>query len=196
MQSAGKPHFSTLATDGELAVARADAPSDRIDLGIERDLHAELNLLNEIVRLLPAGVTVQDEHGRFLLVNDAAAARLKVSPEDLRAAPLATPELTRRRETCIEVLRADRAVVTEVCVTDGHVRRTFLDAHRPVRIADEKLLLTSTIDLSEQKALQDELFRRAYYDELTGLPMRRVIERHVNDLLHEDEPEPFALAFL
>jgi cyclic di-GMP phosphodiesterase Gmr len=196
MQSAGKQLFSTLATDDETAVVRPGAASAAIGAGIERDVHAELNLLNEIVRLLPAGVTVQDEHGRFLLVNDAAAARLKVSAEDLLAAPLATPELTRRRETCIELLRADRAVVTEQSVSDGQVRRTFLDTHRPVRIADAKLLLTSSADLSEQKAVQDELFRRAYYDELTGLPTRRVIERHVNDLLHEDEAEPFALAFL
>jgi c-di-GMP phosphodiesterase Gmr len=50
--------------------------------------------------------------------------------------------------------------------------------------------------IREQKAIQDELFRRAYYDELTGLPMRRVIERHVNDLLDEDGCEQFALAFL
>ena len=200
MQSAGKQLFSTLATDGETAVVRPDASSAGIGAGTERDVHAELNLLNEIVRMLPTGVTVQDEHGRFLLVNDAAAARLKVSAEDLLAAspnaPLPTSELTRRRETCIELLRADRAVVTEECVADGQVRRTFLDAHRPVRIADAKLLLTSSADLSEQKAVQDELFRRAYYDELTGLPTRRVIERHVNDLLHDDDIEPFALAFL
>jgi len=200
MQSAGKHIFSTLATDGETAVVRPDASSGGIGAGTERDVHAELNLLNEIVRMLPAGVTVQDEHGRFLLVNDAAAARLKVSAADLLTAPpnapLATTELTRRRETCIELLRADRTVVTEESVTDGQVRRTFLDAHRPVRIADTKLLLTSSADLSEQKAVQDELFRRAYYDELTGLPTRRVIERHVNDLLHDDDIEPFALAFL
>jgi diguanylate cyclase (GGDEF)-like protein len=200
MQSAGKQLFSTLPTDGETAVVRPGASSGGIGAGIERDVHAELNLLTEIIRLLPAGVTVQDEHGHFLLVNDAAAARLKVSAEDLLAAPpnapLATTELTRRRETCIELLRADRTVVTEECVSDGQVRRTFLDAHRPVRIADTKLLLTSSADLSEQKAVQDELFRRAYFDELTGLPMRRVIERHVNDLLHEGDAEPFALAFL
>jgi c-di-GMP phosphodiesterase Gmr len=200
MQSAGNHNFSTLATDGETAVVRPGASSAGIGAGTERDVQAELNLLNEIVRMLPTGVTVQDEHGRFLLVNDAAAARLKVSAEDLLGAPpnapLTTTELTRRREACIELLRADRAVVTEEFVTDGHVRRTFLDAHRPVRIADTKLLLTSSADLSEQKAVQDELFRRAYYDELTGLPTRRVIERHVNDLLHDDDVEPFALAFL
>ena len=192
MQSAGKHIFSTLATDGETAVVRPEASSAEIGVGIERDVHAELNLLNEIVRLLPAGVTVQDEHGRFLLVNDAAAARLKVSAEDV----LAAPELVRHRETCIELLRADRAVVTEECAADGQIRRTYLTTHRPVRIADAKLLLTSVADISEQKAIQDELFRRAYYDELTGLPTRRVIERHVNDLLHDDDIEPFALAFL
>ncbi len=200
MQSAGKQIVSTLPTDGEYDAVGPEACPGGIGAGIARDVRAELDLLNEIVRLLPAGVTVQDEHGRFLLVNDAAAARLKVSAGALLAAspaePLATTELTRRRETCIELLRADRAVVTEECVADGHIRRTFLDAHRPVRIADTKLLLTSSADLSEQKAVQDELFRRAYFDELTGLPMRRVIERHVNDLLHDDDIEPFALAFL
>src|SRR5882757_917040 len=127
MQSAGKQLFSTLPTDGEQIAVRPGASSGGIGAGIERDVHAELNLLNEIIRMLPAGVTVQDEHGRFLLVNDAAAARLKVSAEDLLASPLpATAEQTRRRETCIELLRADRAVVTEECVTNGHVRRTFL----------------------------------------------------------------------
>jgi diguanylate cyclase (GGDEF)-like protein len=192
MQSAGKQLFSTLATDGETAVVRPEASVGGIGAGIERDVHAELNLLNEIVRLLPAGVTVQDEHGRFLLVNDAAAARLKVSAEDV----LAAPELAGHRENCVELLRTDRAVVTEECAADGQIRRTYLTTHRPVRIADAKLLLTSVADISEQKAVQDELFRRAYYDELTGLPTRRVIERHVNDLLHDDDTEPFALAFL
>jgi cyclic di-GMP phosphodiesterase Gmr len=192
MQSAGKQLFSTLPTDGEHALVQPGASSAGIGAGIERDIHAELNLLNEIVRMLPTGVTVQDEHGRFLLVNDAAAARLKVSAEDV----LAAPELARHRETCIELLRADRAVVTEECAAEGQIRRTYLTTHRPVRIADAKLLLTSAADISEQKAVQDELFRRAYYDELTGLPTRRVIERHVNDLLHDDDIEPFALAFL
>src|SRR5213596_3619840 len=103
MQSAGKPIHLALPTDDEHAVVRPSARSSGSDVGVERDVHAELSLLNEIVRLLPAGVTVQDQHGRFLLVNDAAAARLKISAEDLLAAPLATAELTRRRDACIEL---------------------------------------------------------------------------------------------
>jgi diguanylate cyclase (GGDEF)-like protein/PAS domain S-box-containing protein len=200
MQSAGNQLFSPLATDGEDAAIGPCASSAAIGVADARDVHTELNLLNEIVRMLPAGITVQDEHGRFLLVNDAAAARFRIPAEQLLATSSATPlpikELVERRESCIELLRTDRTVVAEEFVTDGNVRRTFLTTHRPVRIADTRLLLTSSADLSEQKAIQDELFRRAYYDELTGLPTRRVIERHVNDLLHDDDTEPFALAFL
>jgi c-di-GMP phosphodiesterase Gmr len=66
-------------------------------------------------------------------------------------------------------------------------QQVFLTAHRPVRIADRNLLLSSSADLSEQKAVEDQLFRSAYYDELTGLPMRRVIEHRANTLLR-DEP--------
>jgi cyclic di-GMP phosphodiesterase Gmr len=200
MQSAEKNHFSTLATDSERPAdhRRASSAVDGAENG--RDVHAELKLLNEIVRMLPTSITVQDEHGRFLLVNDAAAAQFRIPAEELLIASAitspSTKELDHRRDTCIELLRVDRAVVTEEQIVNGHTQRTFLTTHRPVCIAETKLLLTSSADLSEQKAVQDELFRRAYYDELTGLPTRRVIERHANELLHEDATEKFALAFL
>ena len=152
----------------------------------------ELGILRDVFRMLPAGVTVQDEHGRFLLVNDAAAAQLGLAAGG-PAAPLAQ-ELNRRRETGLELLRAGRATVAEECVTCGDAKQVFLTAHRPVRIADRNLLLSSSADISEQKAVEDHLFRSAYYDELTGLPTRRVIEHRANSLLqHETQ---FALAFL
>src|ERR1041385_2721774 len=192
MHSAANPLFNAASSDGDRAgtVGRAaDA----------RDVHAELALLKEIVRLLPAAVTVQDEKGRFLLVNDAAAAQLSIPAGEMPAASSSAPHagaLARRRDACIEVLRADRAAVGEECLGEGPLKRTWLTAHRPVRIADAKLLLTSSADLTEQKAMQDELFRRAWFDQLTGLPMRRVIEHHVNDLLQTDNVRAFALAFL
>src|SRR6202041_3168804 len=73
----------------------------------------------------------------------------------------------------------------------------LLAAHRPVRIAGRNLLLSSSTDISEQKAVEDHLFRSAYFDELTGLPMRRVIEHRVQSLIQRYEPgSAFALAFL
>jgi len=144
--------------------------------------------------MLPAGVTVQDEHGRFLLVNDAAAAQLGIAVGEPAAA--LSKELHQRRETGLELLRAGRAVISEECVTSGQTKQVFLTAHRPVRIADRNLLLSSSADISEQKAVEDHLFRLAYYDELTGLPMRRVIEHRANSLLQREAQGRFALAFL
>jgi c-di-GMP phosphodiesterase Gmr len=155
---------------------------------------SELSILRDVLRMLPAGVTLQDEQGRFLLVNAAAAAQLGIAADP---AGLASKELDQRREAGIELLRAGRALVTEECLTSGPSRQVFLTSHRPVRIADRDLLLSSSTDISEQRAVEDQLFRSAYYDELTDLPTRRVIEHRANSLLQRDDMQGrFALAFL
>ena len=156
---------------------------------------AELSILRDVFRMLPAGVTVQDEQGRFLLVNDAAAAQLGMAGHE-PAAP-ASKELECRRRTAIELLRTGRHAVAEECASSGQAKQVFLTTHRPVRIADRNLLLSSSADISEQKAVEDHLFRSAYYDELTGLPTRSVIEHRANSLLRRNQPhDGFALAFL
>ena len=153
----------------------------------------ELKILRDVLKMLPAGVTVQDEHGRFLLVNDAAAVQLKIAASE----PAASKSLDLRRETGLELLRAGQEAVAEECVTSGEATRVFLTTHRPVRIDGRNLLLSSSADISGQKAVEKHLFRSAYYDELTGLPMRRVIEHRVNNLLGQDQGRTrFALAFL
>jgi diguanylate cyclase (GGDEF)-like protein len=154
-------------------------------------LDGEPGLLRDVFRMLPAGVTVQDGHGRFLLMNDAAAAQLGVGADQP-----ASRELDQRRETGLELLRAGRAAAAEEFVTRGELKQVFLTAHRPVRIGDRDLLLSSSIDISAQKAVEDHLFRSAYYDELTGLPSRRVIEHRANHLLQREAHGRFALAFL
>jgi c-di-GMP phosphodiesterase Gmr len=153
---------------------------------------SQLSILADVFRMLPTGVTVQDEQGRFLLVNDAAAALLGFA-----ATEPSSQGLKQRREAGLELLRAGRAAIAEESVNSGPARQVFLTAHRPVRIADRHLLLSSSIDISEQKALEEQLFRSAHYDELTGLPTRRVIEQRANTLLQRDEAHGrFALAFL
>jgi diguanylate cyclase (GGDEF)-like protein len=155
---------------------------------------AELSILRDVFRMLPTGVTVQDEQGRFVLVNDAAAVQLGIGADDPATSP--SQELDRRRETGLELLRAGRHAVAEECLDSGPVKQVLLTAHRPVRIGDRHLLLSSSADISEQKAVEDHLFRSAYYDELTGLPTRRVIEHRANSLLQREEQVRFALAFL
>jgi cyclic di-GMP phosphodiesterase Gmr len=157
-------------------------------------VESEWSILRDVLRMLPTGITVQDEQGRFLLVNDAAAAQLGMAAAQPGMPP--SKPLDDRREVGLELLRTGRAVVAEECVTGRHGNQVFLTAHRPVRIADRNLLISSSADISEQKAVEDHLFRSAYFDELTDLPMRRVIEHRAESLIQRGPHGRFALAFL
>jgi diguanylate cyclase (GGDEF)-like protein len=171
---------------------KSDFPAATTQAGNESAFVSELDILRDVLKLLPTGVTVQDERGDYLLVNDAAAALLQMA-----ATASAPSQLTDRRETCLELLYNGRAAVLEEAVTNGAAKHVFLTAHRPIRVADRNLLVSSSADITEQKAFEDTLFRSAYYDELTGLPTRRVIEHRVNSLLTLDSTQRrFALAFL
>jgi c-di-GMP phosphodiesterase Gmr len=154
---------------------------------------AELALLREVLKLLPAGVTVQDEQGCFLLVNDAAANQLGLS----EAGSVLSPQLSRRREHGLELLRDARSTVIEESSGDGQLKQVLQTSHRVAGFAGRNLVISASADISEQKAFEDQLFRSAYYDELTDLPMRRVIEHRVNSLLKQGAAgDKFALAFL
>ncbi|MFT4278618.1 MAG: EAL domain-containing protein [Rhodopseudomonas sp.] len=155
---------------------------------------ADLRLFKEIVRALPSAVTLQDEHGRFVFVNDAAAAQYRLPP--LATDADGNLPLDRRRLDGAAVLARGQPGTCEERIAFGGPARALLTAHKPVDIAGRRLLLSSSLDVTEQKAIEDELFRRSYYDELTGLPNRAVIERHVTALLDDQRPCHFALAFL
>ena len=156
--------------------------------GNESAFDSELNILRDVLKLLPTGVTVQDERGDFLLVNDAAAALLQMA-----AAAPPPSQLTDRRETCLELLRSGRAAVLEEAVTmrRGQNRvshRAPADPDRRVATCCSRVPPTSP----SRRRSRITLFRSAYYDELTGLPTRRVIEHRVNTLLHtRQHPGPF-----
>ena len=167
------------------------SPQHEDEFAIEGDL----GFLRDVIRLLPAGVTVQDEEGRFLLINDAAASQLGLAAEPPGELP--AKRLNERREMALELLRAGRPAVAEVKGAGSRGKQVLLAAHRPARIAGRNLLLSCSADISEQKAVEDHLFRSAYFDELTGLPMRRVIEHRVQSLIQRHKPgSAFALAFL
>lgn len=167
----------------------------------EGTVSAELKLMSEVFRLLPAGVTVQDQEGNFLLANDAAAAQFDTPVHDFITTSTNTSferkELNDRRQIGIDILHSGRAATTEEYLADTLGQRVFLTTHRPIRIANKNLLLASSVELTEQKQVEDDLFRRAYFDELTELPSRRVIESHANQLLRQQASTGhFALAFL
>jgi diguanylate cyclase (GGDEF)-like protein len=169
---------------------RHDAPAPgTMTPGDDVESASELSILRDVLRMLPNGVTVLDEDGRVLLANDAATAQLQIGADG-------TPAHEHRRETAREALRTGQPVVVEENFGREGGRQVFLTSHQPVRIAERNLLLSSSADITEQKTFEDQLFRSAYYDELTDLPNRRVIEHRVNKLLAAGDTTGFALAFL
>src|SRR5262249_32137485 len=83
----------------------------------EQKAQRNADLLNEIVNLLPVSLMVQDEDGKFMLVNDAAAADLGRPADVLVGASPAQflqPEAAveqRRRE--LELMRSGKLVSAE-----------------------------------------------------------------------------------
>jgi diguanylate cyclase (GGDEF)-like protein len=152
----------------------------------EESAHKDYNFLREIVERLPSGVTVRDGHGRSMLINAVAAAGI---PADEEAA----------RNHLLEVTsgRTDEVSFTEDSVADDTGIRTWLTSHRPVRILDQTLLLSCSTDITERKQIENEWTRRAYFDDLTGLPNRLFIQEHVESVINRaGTAERFALAFI
>jgi c-di-GMP phosphodiesterase Gmr len=172
-------HVQTVAPNGETGAQLAIA-----------DLH-------EAIGQLPVGITVQDQQGRFLFVNETAGRQFNLaafSPERPHLFPY--QQLKRRQELCVEALRSGRSTTSEERVAGFSSDREFTSSHQPLKLADRHLFVTTTLDVTAQKARERELFRLAYYDELTGLATRRLVESRVGELLTADNPQKFALVFL
>jgi cyclic di-GMP phosphodiesterase Gmr len=170
---------------------RTPAPADG------KCVDVALGDLREAIAQLPVGVTLQDQQGRFLFVNEAAGTQLNLaafSPDQPHLFPYA--QLKRRQELCIEALRSGEAATSEERVAGLAGERELWSSHHPLNVAERPLLLTSTIDVTAQKARERELFRLAYYDELTGLATRRLVETRVGELLAGNGEEKFAMVFL
>jgi diguanylate cyclase (GGDEF)-like protein len=60
----------------------------------------------------------------------------------------------------------------------------------------EKIVVTSFVDVTTELALEDDLFRRAYFDDLTGLPNRSLLAHTVQTLIASNPAGTFGLAFI
>ena len=107
MQSRTQHEQQTAAAEGDSEYALAN----------------ELRILRDVFRMLPTGVTVQDEQGRFLLVNDAAAAQLGMAGSEMEAP--ASKELDYRRKTGMELLRTGSQPLRRKASTATRPDRSF-----------------------------------------------------------------------
>lgn len=163
----------------------------QLDAARQREAEARraVGLLNAIIDALPVGVTVQSEDGEVMLENGMAAVSTERS-----ATPPASPFAEKKVPQPEGAIATEERVVTEP--GSAH-QRAFLIARRPVRILDRPLLLSTAFDFTDRKQAELELSKRAYIDELTGLPNGALLAEQVRQLLGNTQGRcRFALAFL
>ncbi len=172
------------------------APPERSGAG--RDVFADLDALRDVFAMLPTAMTAMDAQGRVVFANQAAADQFNIPIDQLLAGPppRRPQALANRSDACSELLRSGKSVACEDIIATSRGERVFLTTHRPVWIAERRMLLSSSVEITQQKQTEAELFRRAYFDELTDLPNRKLIEQHAGHLLSLPDTPRFALAFL
>jgi cyclic di-GMP phosphodiesterase Gmr len=169
----------------------------------EQAARRNAELLEETVNVLPLGVAVQDDAGRLLVVNLAAANALGLSVAQARDASLFkmlggdVKDFERRRAAFREHMDSGEQRSRERSVTIAGREYTMLVTGKPVRIFDERLLLTAMLDISERKRFERELAHQAFHDQLTQLPNRTLMREIVDAALHSHQRGGmFALAFI
>jgi diguanylate cyclase (GGDEF)-like protein len=136
-----------------------------------------LELLSAIFDLLPVGIRLRSKNGALLLFNETATAQFPAA-QNIPASAFEAPATTQDR------------------LIGSAGERTLLTLHRPVEILHQPLLLSASVDVTEQKRIETELAQRAYFDELTSLPNSHLVRRHVESLLQGTRSRSFALVFL
>ncbi len=138
-----------------------------------------LALLEAIVEALPVGVAVHDREGRPILVNSALTAEALCVQAGEGAVDHACPA-----QDAVAVAR--RAGITRPAVA-----RTEID------VARRSYVLSTSVDQAERRKVEDELLRRAFLDELTGLPNRGLLKQYFAELCDKfGSRGSFALAFI
>jgi diguanylate cyclase (GGDEF)-like protein/PAS domain S-box-containing protein len=154
----------------------------------ETKARRQSGLLEGIIERLPVNLTVQDANGRFMLVNDAAAASFGVSAEELIGA---VPRDFQPMQIEAGMVEAEEKV------TGPAGERIWLTSRKPVQMLDETLLLSTSVDITARKEIESELVRRAYSDELTGLANRAMIQEQFEIIMRsKGAGDHIALAFI
>ena len=158
-------------------------------------------MLRGVIDRLPLSVTVQDAQGRFLVVNNLAAAAIGMTADALisrsPADILPEQEAASRREWELGILREGRAITAEEPVSGPDGERVWRIKHEPVHVGEQVVLVSSSIDITEFRQTERELAESAHIDKLTGLPDRVLMQRHVESIIRSDDGNlRFALAFI
>jgi c-di-GMP phosphodiesterase Gmr len=162
------------------------------------DARQAVRLLHAIFDQMPVALRLQAEDGKTLLAN-ALEAELSRNGGDAVGQPPPAPHGGSSGDSDREATATSKpgTITREDRAVGPRGERTILEFRKPVSIASRSFVLSASFDITERKQVEHELSKRAYFDDLTGLPNRRLIQEHVELLLEGSRtPCRFALAFL
>ena len=141
-----------------------------------RDVEKTLLALRKAIDSLPVGVTITGTDGTILFTNPAEHTLHGYEPNELvgrEGRGLVPPEFSRR--LTVEQMRSLRSWKRERLNVrkDGSVFPAQLISDVVLGANGEPLgIVTICEDITERKLVDQQLFRHAFYDDLTGLPNR------------------------
>jgi diguanylate cyclase (GGDEF)-like protein/PAS domain S-box-containing protein len=200
-------HVADASLPGSARTATIQLPADQSLVGVVQltTTLAERGsaLLDAILSALPVGVSVQDEEGRLVILNEPAALAIGENVDRLRnSIPFgvggADADLfSLRRQRFLEhVSRGEEKLRERVIAIDGQPH-TLLVTGKPIQVNGRTMLVSTSIDITERKRFEEELRFRSFHDQLTGLPNRTLIRELVESaILAHSRGGVFALAFI
>jgi diguanylate cyclase (GGDEF)-like protein len=169
-----------------IAALMTDSPGEPVTTG-------ELDALMTALTAAPVAITVQTRDGAYLYANQEAVALLALADASVRMPSASERQI--RASHAAEWIEGRRSLVREHEIHTYEGSKTFRTIHKPVLWREQACLVSVSHDYSEEREQREQLLHRAYYDELTGLPLRGAMEQHLETLLHS-RPDHFAIVFL
>jgi diguanylate cyclase (GGDEF)-like protein/PAS domain S-box-containing protein len=161
------------------------------DMGLALDtyFHAEHKALTlarsyteQIVSSMPIGFIVLNAAGRIRLVNNAVLKMFELPPNDAwrdrtPAAFLGVPELDEAVTRVMTTQQADHDLDFGLAVSGKP--RAFTADISLAQMGEERVVLCMVQDITLRKQSEDEIHRLAFYDTLTSLPNRRLLQERL-----------------
>ncbi|WP_042701309.1 bifunctional diguanylate cyclase/phosphodiesterase [Azospirillum sp. B506] len=159
-----------------------------------------LDALRQVLDAMTVKVALMDPQRRHIYANRAYLQMMGTTLEQAVGTTIGThlgPELQRSTMALAQRALAGETLQTEGWITqaDGQ-QRYVMRLHAPHRLEDGSIAGYFVVlqDMTERRQVQDDLFRLAYYDPVTGLANRLMLLKHMAD--YRNMGEPFTLVIL
>lgn len=150
--------------------------------------HSYLSMLDSLFEHNPNAIGIFNEEGKFIRMNQAAESMLGYSVTELMHQPFTGIVTEERLEgTKIQLQHSRQGMPYTFETSVYHQRGYRVDLHVtavPVELqrhAKGNILICQ--DITERKRGDEQVRYMAYYDDMTGLPNRRLFKDHLNERL-------------